>query len=175
MQHIHVAVTSCVLLESSSRGKGCACRARVRVCECVRVHACTRTRGLVVVAVLSYDAPPLHHDSPRSLIDELYNRRVQLMCSAEAPIDELFSGFDSAARLNLLDMDSVQFETEVEGNKSRFDLTREAGVAATNRSVENYSGQDELFAFTRAASRLHEMGGALYARTQIVPSSTVLA
>jgi predicted ATPase len=90
-----------------------------------------------------------------TLVDELYNRRVRLVCSAAADIDSLFDG---VVGLDLShDMEQMAFETESAENKSRFDLTTTASVAATNRSIQDYSGEDEQFAFSRAASRLHEM------------------
>jgi len=90
-----------------------------------------------------------------TLVDELYNRRVQLICTADKGIDDLFT--DVAQYDASHDLENMAFETEMEGNKSRFDLTKEASVAAGNRSLDNYTGEDEQFAFSRAASRLHEM------------------
>ncbi len=46
-------------------------------------------------------------------MDELYNARARLVCSAALPPDELFSGDDSEAPL--LDLEALQFETAVEG------------------------------------------------------------
>jgi len=45
---------------------------------------------------------------------------------------------------------------------SRFDVTVSASVVAANRTADNFSGEDERFAFSRAASRLHEMQTAEY-------------
>lgn len=45
------------------------------------------------------------------------------------------------------DMEQMAFETEAEDNRSRFDVTQSAAVAASNRTVENYSGADERFAY----------------------------
>jgi len=99
-----------------------------------------------------------------TLVDELYNHRVRLICSADVEIDSLF---DDVANLDIShDLENMAFETEVEGNKSRFDLTKEASVAASNRSMDNYTGEDEKFAFSRAASRLHEMQTEHYYQQQ---------
>eukprot|EP00947_MAST-08B_sp_MAST-8B-sp1_P001588 g1588.t1 len=100
-----------------------------------------------------------------TLVDELYNRRVRLVCRAAVDIDELFSG-DIADR-PIVDMEALQFETETEENKSRLDLTAAMGVAADNRSGASqagslFTGEDEKFAFSRAVSRLHEMQSLQY-------------
>ena len=64
-------------------------------------------------------------------------------------------------------MVSAAARTEVEGNKSRFDVTASASVAAENRTADNFSGEDERFAFSRAASRLHEMQTLEYHRAAL--------
>lgn len=131
-----------------------------------------------------------------TLIDELYNRRVRMVCTAAADIDELFDDVDgSDANFDAAyNREQMAFETEAVDNKSRFDVTKPASVAASSgvvggaggeksgsdgttnndgggggggggggesytatRSLDNYSGEDETFAFSRAASRLHEM------------------
>lgn len=98
-----------------------------------------------------------------TLVDELYNHRCRLVCSAAAPPDKLFAG--AAAEEPIIDLlESLQFETEAEGAKLRRDLTQHGGVApvagseSTRRSVvHTLGGEDEKFAFKRAVSRLLEM------------------
>lgn len=48
-----------------------------------------------------------------TLLDELYNCRTRLVCSAEVPPDDLFSM--TPDEQPLLDLESLQFETAVEG------------------------------------------------------------
>jgi hypothetical protein len=59
-----------------------------------------------------------------TLVDELYNRRVRLICSAAVDIDGLFddvSMYDASH-----DLENMAFETELVDNKSRFDVTKSA-------------------------------------------------
>lgn len=48
-----------------------------------------------------------------TLIDELYNARVLLVCSAAVPPDQLFSGTEGEEPL--IDLEGLQFEGAVEG------------------------------------------------------------
>ena len=48
-----------------------------------------------------------------TLLDELYNCRTRLVCSAEVAPDDLFSM--TPEEQPLLDLESLQFETAVEG------------------------------------------------------------
>ena len=53
-----------------------------------------------------------------TLIDELYNARVRLICSADSPPDLLFAG-----NLNeepIIDLEQLQYEGAVEGELSCF-------------------------------------------------------
>lgn len=103
-----------------------------------------------------------------TLVDELYNNRVRLICTAACPPDVLFTGAESHEEA-ILDLEGLQFETAVEGSRLRRDLTSEGGVAplggttaeAINLSVQ-LGGLEEKFAFKRAISRLHEMQSAAY-------------
>ncbi|PIA65637.1 hypothetical protein AQUCO_00100860v1 [Aquilegia coerulea] len=97
-----------------------------------------------------------------TLIDELYNYHCRLFCTAATSIDDLFQGTDEGA---LFDLESFQFETETEGAKLRRDVLAEGNVSsvgAPSEIVSLLSGQEEMFAFRRAVSRLIEMQTPLY-------------
>jgi predicted ATPase len=102
-----------------------------------------------------------------TLVDELYNARVRLVCSAAAPPDGLFAGDEGAgAGESLVDLEGLQFEGEAEGASLRRDAGAHGGVApleATPARRAALGGDEERFAFARAVSRLHEMQGAAWA------------
>ncbi|KAG8381754.1 hypothetical protein BUALT_Bualt05G0005400 [Buddleja alternifolia] len=80
-----------------------------------------------------------------TLVDELYNHHCCLYCSAAASIDDLFQ--------------------ETEGTKLRRDVLAEGKVSSsgpTTGIISLLSGQEEMFAFQRAVSRLIEMQTPLY-------------
>ncbi|KAH7686669.1 ATPase AFG1-like protein [Dioscorea alata] len=98
-----------------------------------------------------------------TLIDELYNHHCSLFCSAASSIENLFQGTDEGT---LFDLESFQFETEAEGGKLRRDVLAAGSVGsgpAVPGIVSLLSGQEEMFAFRRAVSRLIEMQTPLYA------------
>ncbi|KAG5601536.1 hypothetical protein H5410_032906 [Solanum commersonii] len=97
-----------------------------------------------------------------TLIDELYNHHCCLYCSAETSVEDLFQG---TAEGTLFDLESFQFETEIEGTKLRRDVLAEGNVGsggAPSGITTMLSGQEEMFAFRRAVSRLIEMQTPLY-------------
>ncbi|KAF9618006.1 hypothetical protein IFM89_039382 [Coptis chinensis] len=97
-----------------------------------------------------------------TLIDELYNHHCCLFCTAATSIDDLFQGTDEGA---LFDLESFQFETETEDGKLRRDVLAQGtvgSVGAPTGIVSLLSGQEEMFAFRRAVSRLIEMQSSLY-------------
>lgn len=97
-----------------------------------------------------------------TLIDELYNHHCCLYCSAESSVEDLFQGSDEGT---LFDLESFQFETEIEGTKLRRDVLAEGSVSsggAPSGITTMLSGQEEMFAFRRAVSRLIEMQTPLY-------------
>lgn len=97
-----------------------------------------------------------------TLIDELYNHHSCLCCLASSSIDELFQGTEEGT---LFDLESFQFETEAEGGKLRRDVLAEGNVGSGGTPVgitSILSGQEELFTFQRAVSRLIEMQTPLY-------------
>ncbi|CAN6291058.1 unnamed protein product [Urochloa humidicola] len=97
-----------------------------------------------------------------TLIDELYNHHCRLVCLAASSIDDLFQGTEEGP---LFDLESFQFETEAEGTKLRRDVLAEGNVGLrppTSGLVAILSGQEEMFAFRRAISRLIEMQTPLY-------------
>ncbi|CAM6128009.1 unnamed protein product [Calypogeia fissa] len=101
-----------------------------------------------------------------TLVDELYNHHCRLVCTTAAPVEELFLGTDDGP---LVDLESLQFETEAESSRLRRDVLVSGNVAplgATSEaksSIESLlSGREELFAFRRAVSRLIEMESPIY-------------
>lgn len=97
-----------------------------------------------------------------TLIDELYNHHCCLYCLAAASIDDLFQGTEEGT---LFDMESFQFETDIEGGKLRRDVLAAGSVGkgpAPSGIVSMLSGEEEMFAFRRAVSRLIEMQTPLY-------------
>lgn len=97
-----------------------------------------------------------------TLIDELYNHHCCLYCSAETSVEDLFQGTEEGT---LFDLESFQFETEIEGTKLRRDVLAEGNVSsggAPSGITSMLSGQEEMFAFRRAVSRLIEMQTPLY-------------
>lgn len=97
-----------------------------------------------------------------TLIDELYNHHCCLFCSAAASIDDLFQGTEEGT---LFDLESFQFETETEGAKLRRDVLAEGNVSSGGAPagiIAILSGEEEMFAFRRAVSRLIEMQTPLY-------------
>ncbi|XP_077247860.1 AFG1-like ATPase family protein isoform X2 [Tasmannia lanceolata] len=97
-----------------------------------------------------------------TLVDELYNHHCCLFCTAEASIDDLFQGTDEGT---LFDLESFQFETETDDGKLRRDVLASGSmgsVAAPSKITSLLSGQEEMFAFRRAVSRLVEMQTPLY-------------
>nr|XP_024381671.1 AFG1-like ATPase isoform X2 [Physcomitrium patens] len=104
-----------------------------------------------------------------TLVDELYNHHCRLICSAEAPPDDLFLGTMDGS---IFDLENLQFETEAEGGRLRRDVTAEGSVApvgatsSTRTSIQSiFSGREEAFAFRRAVSRLLEMQTPVYLQT----------
>ncbi|CAK9169635.1 unnamed protein product [Ilex paraguariensis] len=97
-----------------------------------------------------------------TLVDELYNHHCCLYCSAASSIDDLFQGTEEGT---LFDLESFQFETEAEGGKLRRNVLAEGNVGAGGSPagiISLLSGQEEMFAFRRAVSRLIEMQTPLY-------------
>ncbi|XP_058225545.1 uncharacterized protein LOC131334517 isoform X2 [Rhododendron vialii] len=97
-----------------------------------------------------------------TLVDELYNYHCSLFCTAAASIDDLFQGTEEG---KLFDLESFQFETETEGGKLRRNVLEGGDVSSGGAPVgiiSMLSGEEEMFAFRRAVSRLIEMQTPLY-------------
>ncbi|CAL5429073.1 unnamed protein product [Camellia sinensis] len=106
-----------------------------------------------------------------TLIDELYNHHCSLFCSAAASIDDLFQGTEEGT---LFDLESFQFETEIEGGKLRRDVLAEGNVSSGGAPagiISMLSGEEEMFAFRRAVSPPHVEVGMLGSPPTGAPSS----
>ena len=98
-----------------------------------------------------------------TLVDEAYNHRTALVVRAAAPPAALFAGIEGDDT-PLVDLEQLQFEGDVEGARSRRDLTVSAPTATLARGAASHlGGTQEKFAFARAASRLLEMQTPAYA------------
>eukprot|EP00798_Chlamydomonas_sp_ICE-L_P007742 gene7742-917_t len=102
-----------------------------------------------------------------TLIDELYNARVRLVCTAAVAPDQLFRGAESDEPI--LDLEQLQFESAVEDGRLRRDVMTAGGVApvasspaAAREAAARLGGAEEQFAFRRAVSRLYEMQSPMY-------------
>eukprot|EP00873_Tetraselmis_striata_P002674 jgi/Tetstr1/422938/TSEL_013718.t1 len=110
-----------------------------------------------------------------TLVDELYNHRVRLVCSAADTPDQLFlhTEGNEEAILSFMDLESLQSETATEGGGLRRDVLAKGGVATvatTQRGMmaatQMLGGMEEKFAFARAVSRMYEMQTDVYLRTR---------
>ena len=119
-----------------------------------------------------------------TLIDQLYNHRTKLVASAEVPLDALFHGTSSpeaAAAQALLDLEGVEFEGEAgkaeelnpigvtanrldEAAAAQLGASARVGADTRKRLAQDslFTGEDEVFAFRRAVSRLTEMQSVEY-------------
>lgn len=111
------------------------------------------------------------------LIDSLYNHKTRLVAASDVPIERLFAGAAidqaDAAATNL---EGVEFEGEAgkaeelnpRGNTANAlrRVTATGRVSADSRKEmlrdSLFTGEDEVFAFRRALSRLIEMQSAQY-------------
>ena len=103
-----------------------------------------------------------------TLVDELYNHRCVLLCTAATGPDSLFRGGEGEGPA-FYDFEGLQFEGAAEDQKLRRDVTRSGGVAPVGQTQESataisakMTGQEERFAFQRTVSRLFEMQSPLY-------------
>eukprot|EP00850_Spirogloea_muscicola_P020590 SM000220S07069 [mRNA] locus=s220:179007:183750:- [translate_table: standard] len=151
------------------------CNRAVGVADYIAIARAFQTVFVTDVPILSMK----NRDQARrfiALVDELYNHRCMLVCTADASPDELFCGAEEGPLVNF---ESLQFETEVEGSRLRANVMESGEVASIASSAEGrvaiesqLSGREEDFAFRRAVSRLVEMQSPLYAqaaRSSLLP------
>lgn len=84
------------------------------------------------------------------LVDALYETGSRIIMRTQVPVSNLFMGKPKSDEMDILQAEGLQFETE----------SFKIGVGAQNRLFGMgtlYSGEDEIFAFRRAVSRLYEM------------------
>ena len=80
------------------------------------------------------------------MIDTFYDNKVRVLFSAEAQPKALFDFSDH-----------VQHEMEDEQRMIMDDLDIKAGSNDAKAATSMFSGEEELFAFDRTISRMHEM------------------
>jgi protein AFG1 len=76
-----------------------------------------------------------------TFIDEIYNHRVKFICSAAAPVDQLFS-LPKEGSLDTL-------------HRQDHELADSLGLKTSQ--LQPFTGEEELFMFSRAVSRIKEM------------------
>lgn len=118
-----------------------------------------------------------------TLIDQLYNHRTALVATTAVPLPHLFEGtgggdsfvdnlegleFEGeagkAAELNPIGVTANSLET---GAAARLAETGKVGADSRKRLARDslFTGEDEVFAFRRALSRLNEMNSLEYRET----------
>jgi protein AFG1 len=140
------------------------------------ISLCKRFQILIIDQVPQLNASRL--DEARrfvTLIDACYESRTRLVLAARVPLDQLFVEFE--AEIESREGDEELFVTDKGGNSSAFATTmirskngkdREwsatglIGVSLAQLSAVN----DVAFSFRRAASRLVEMGGKKWGRSE---------
>ena len=117
-----------------------------------------------------------------TLIDQLYNHKTKLFTTAAVPLESLFtgkSGHSDAEMLVSADLEGLEFEGEA-GKAAELNpigvtanslAPSAAGADTATVSADSrkalvrdslFTGEDEIFAFRRALSRLHEMQSVTY-------------
>ncbi|RKP33373.1 AFG1-like ATPase-domain-containing protein, partial [Dimargaris cristalligena] len=90
-----------------------------------------------------------------TLIDTLYENHVVLVMSAEAPAAQLFHTADEVENTNTAATGSAV-------NAEQRQLMDDLGLSSTQLDSPIFSGEEEIFAFQRAVSRLVEMQSKLW-------------
>lgn len=129
-----------------------------RVADCNFLELCDRPLGAIDYLVISQvfdviiirDIPQMTRRQKSqarrfiTLIDTLYDNKVRVLCSAEAPLKKLFL----PAVTN-----PVLFEDENRALMDDLNITK----GSENAEASLFSGEEEVFAFDRTVSRLTEM------------------
>ena len=119
-----------------------------------------------------------------TLIDQLYNHKARFVATAEVPLTELFNGGSKKANIPaefVENLEGLEFEGEAgkaaelnpigvtanplgEGGAKRLAESGRVGADSRKRLVRDslFTGEDEVFAFRRALSRLTEMSSTQY-------------
>jgi len=116
-----------------------------------------------------------------TLVDQLYNHRTQLVATVEVPLDNLFKGFSEGGDEFVDTLEGLEFEGEAgktaelnpigvtanslgHGAAANLAATGKVGADSRKRLATDslFTGEDEVFAFRRALSRLVEMQSEEY-------------
>ncbi|KDO33810.1 hypothetical protein SPRG_01689 [Saprolegnia parasitica CBS 223.65] len=127
--------------------------------------------GTVVLLNVPQLTIQMHNQARRfiTLLDELYEHRVRLLCSAHVMPDDLFAfnGAPKPQRLSPEEVDALRKANQAAGVPAFSSWDGPSGAFENDPSNENpvknmSSMTDLLYACNRAVSRLHEMRTATY-------------
>ncbi len=97
-----------------------------------------------------------------TLIDVLYEHRVRLVCSSDVPLERVFvgGGADDAPTSGAAAQAAAR-----ERSAAQRQLMDDLGLTEADTGSSIFTGEDEMFAFSRALSRLAEMQTSEYLDT----------
>ncbi|KAI8801300.1 AFG1-like ATPase-domain-containing protein [Cladochytrium replicatum] len=101
-----------------------------------------------------------------NFVDACYENKVKVICSADAPADDLFVVTDDPASFE--DSETFMHREMLGDLMGMTGRGRRASRSDINR-LAIFTAEDERFAFRRAVSRLHEMRSSVYLASNHAP------